>query len=373
VSYLWYWPDGGWDFDAWQQKYSPGAVHSEQSGVSHPVPLVHAVWSGEEGVTHWEAERAKWRKVSDELLGTVCDIPPDTPDWELLGPEVYCSALPAPYTLRRLRYRLTDREWGYAWLLKPQNLPYPRPAVIALHQTNPSGKTEVVGLEVSGSDDYMHYGAELAARGFVVLAPDAIAFGERAAGHGHALYHSAEEFFTTHPEGSVMAKMTFDLSRAVDLLHVMPDVVSDRIGCIGHSHGGYGTLFAMIAEPRIKAGVISCGMNLLRNDPSPERWWRKTALIPRLGTYERDLTQTPLDFHHWTALVAPRPLMVVAGTRDRIFPHVGRAPWLHLVRQVYALYGAEDSLHAWIFDGEHAFPPSARLEAYQMLARTLAR
>ncbi|MFD2082519.1 Dienelactone hydrolase family protein [Actinopolymorpha cephalotaxi] len=372
MSYLWYWPDGGWDFAAWKARQSWEPVVSEQSGAADPLPLLPDC-APEERLERWERARSGWQAVSAQMLGSVTDVPPATMVWEHLGDEFVVSP-PAPghaYAMRRLRYSLTDEEWGYAWLLTPSDAAAPRPAVIALHQTTASGKAEVVGLETTGDVSHVQYAAELAARGFVVLAPDAIAFGERQAGHANARYRSAAEFFAAHPDGSVMAKMAFDVSRAVDLLHLLPQADASRIGCIGHSHGAYGTLFAMLAEPRIAAGVVSCGLNLLRRDPSPHRWWSQTALIPRLGLYAPAVEQTPLDFHHWLALVAPRPLMVVAGTRDAIFPDLEEARWLDGVREVYAAYGAESSFVPWVFDGPHTFPPAARHQAYRMLTDAL--
>jgi dipeptidyl aminopeptidase/acylaminoacyl peptidase len=370
VSYLWYWPDGGWDFEEWCRGHSWEPVYSEQSGRSEPLPLVLDPLKPE-SAGEWERSAERWRRVSDEVLSAVSDRPPQTMRWEFLGEELTSTSRPV-YSLRRLRYTLTEDEWGYAWLLVPRGARRPRAAVIALHQTSLSGKSEVIGLERSGPDDYMHYAVELAAEGFVVLAPDAIGFGERQAGHGNAYYRSARQFYEAHPEGSVVAKMVFDVSRAVDLLERLPEVDGARIGCIGHSHGGYGTLFAMAHEPRIEAGVISCGMNLLRDDPKAHRWWRQTALIPRLGFYKGRIEQTPMDFHHWLALVAPRPVMVVAGTDDEVFPNCAAlSSRLELVRAVYELSGAGKNLEAWIFEGAHSFPPEARRQAYHTLAGVL--
>ncbi len=273
------------------------------------------------------------------------------------------------YSLRRLRYTLTDEEWGYAWLLVPSGAATPRPAVIALHQTVPQGKLEPAGLE---GDPEQACGEELARQGFVVLAPDAIGFGERQAGHKNAHYRSADQFFAAHPDGSVMAKMAYDARRAVDLLQSLPEVDGARVGCIGHSHGGYGTLFAMLHDDRIRAGVVSCGVTLLRADPAPERWWRRTALIPRLGFYEGQIAQAPVDFHHWLALAAPRPLLVSVALKDRIFPNTDQVPpGLEMVREVYRLYGAGDALQTHVFDGGHSFPHDARTRAYELLEHAL--
>src|SRR3712207_7054539 len=45
-----------------------------------------------------------------------------------------------------------------------------------------------------------------------------LAFGERQSGHRNSKYKSAEQFFAAQPHGSVMGKMAFDTSRAIDFL-----------------------------------------------------------------------------------------------------------------------------------------------------------
>jgi dienelactone hydrolase len=369
MSFLWYWPAGGWDFDVWKRRQTWEPVSSPQSGQANPLPLVPPAGASREG---WEASAKTWRGVSDQVLGMLGDKAPAKMRWQWLG-ETY---LTRHYELRRLRYTLTDDEWGYAWLLTPlpQKQRFPGAAVIALHQTSVNGKAEPVGLDwVEDERAGVYYAREMAERGFTVLAPDAIAFGERQSGHRNSKYKSADEFFSTHPQGSVMGKMAFDTSRAVDLLQQLPETRARKIGCVGHSHGAYGTLFAMVADQRITAGVMSCGVSLLRDDPSPERWWRRTALIPRLGYYDGDMAKTPIDFHHWLALCAPRPLFVIGGTQDTIFPNQAALPKrLDAVREVYALYGAKDALESDVFDGPHSFRDPSRERAYAMLAKVLA-
>ena len=361
MSYLWYWPAGGWDFDAWKTGHTWERVTSPQSGRWDLLP------PAPKGATlePWLAAREGWLQIVQELLGTVSDAPPVNPRWDILESYVEPS-----YDRHRVRYALTDAEWGYAWLLIPRPDGRKRPAVIALHQTVPQGKDEPVGLK---GDPQLAYGKELAERGFVVLAPDAIAFGERLGSHPHAHYHSATAFFQAHLQGSVMAKMVFDVQLAVDVLQALPEVDGAKIGCIGHSHGAYGTLFAMLFEPRLRAGVLSCGFTTLRTDLTPQRWWRSTALLPRLGFYEDCIEQTPLDFHHLLALIAPRPLMVVAGLHDPIFPNTTTMPEvLAHARNIYRLYNVQSCLRQWVFNGPHAFPLTARTSAYHLLERWLS-
>jgi dienelactone hydrolase len=371
VSFLWYWPSGtssGWDFDAWKSKHDWTPIDSDQSGKKEPLPLVSPDMTREQ----WQRDAIpKWKKISEQVLGSLSDGPPTNFRAEALGAEYRTRR----YAMQRYRYSLTDEEWGYAWLLTPQERKFPNAAVIALHQTACSGKNEPVGIDMTPDERAgVYYAHEMAERGWVVFAPDAIAFGERQSGHRNTKYHSADEFFTAQPHGSVMGKMAFDTSRACDFLtQKLPELNVKKIGCVGHSHGGYGTLFAMLADPRIAAGVISCGLSLLRDDPTPERWWRRTALIPRLGFYESDITKSPIDFHHWMALVAPRPVMVIGGAQDTIFPNgAALRGRLAEVQKVYSLYGEKDAITWDIADAPHSFRDAAREKAYKMLAKALS-
>jgi predicted esterase len=55
------------------------------------------------------------------------------------------------------------------------------------------------------------------------------------------------------------------------------------------------------------------------------------------------------------ALIAPRPLLVISGRRDPIFPITAtRRAWSGL-KQVYDLLGASGRLEKDFFDGGHAW------------------
>lgn len=368
MSFLWYWPHGGWDVDRWKKNHPWEPVRSEQSDHKELLPISPDITREQ-----WDAQRTRWKSISDRILGTLTDKPPTTMRHEFLTEPLERGGDEKPVLMRRLRFPLTDHEWCYAWLLTPKDDRKQRPAVIALHQTVMQGKNEPVGLE--GQPGYptgMDYGLKVARQGFTVLAPDAIAFGERAAEHSNTFYRSADQFFAAHPEGSVMGKMMYDVSRAVDLLQTMPDVDSDRIGIIGHSHGAYGTLFAMIGDERLKAGVISCGLTTLRTDPTPQRWWRMTALMPRLSYYQGNIEQTPIDFHLWLALIAPRPLYVSAGLHDTIFPETGNLPRvMEMLKPVWDAYGAGEQLRSRIYPGPHDFPVESQDGAFKLLRDAL--
>ena len=83
------------------------------------------------------------------------------------------------YFREKIEYSVECGERIKAYLLIPNALDRPAPAVFCHHQHAGAfhlGKSEVVGLD---GDSDQAYAVELAQRGYVTFAPDAIAFEER--------------------------------------------------------------------------------------------------------------------------------------------------------------------------------------------------
>ena len=101
--------------------------------------------------------------------------PPHCP----LNPTVLGAVDCGAYVRRTVEYAVEEAERIKSLLLLPRNAGEKTPAIIAHHQHAGQfdlGRSEVVGL--AGNPDQA-YGAELAERGYVVIAPDALAFEER--------------------------------------------------------------------------------------------------------------------------------------------------------------------------------------------------
>ncbi|MGC9329988.1 MAG: alpha/beta fold hydrolase, partial [Candidatus Hinthialibacter sp.] len=238
-----------------------------------------------------------------------------------------------------------------------------------LHQTVAQGKEEPCGVE---GNSELALALELVREGFVCIAPDVIGFGERTP-PGAPPYHDALKFYRKHPDWSFLGKMAWDVRQIVNYLETLSFVDAYRIGCIGHSHGGYGTLFAAIFEPRISAAVVSCGFTTLRKDPAPERWSHLTALMPRLGFYVDRIEEAPFDWHEILACVAPRLFFLWSTLNDSIFPATDNFPEIfEEVKSVYGLYGASEYFHPLLEEGPHSFPQKQRREAYDWLRANLS-
>ncbi|MGB9624085.1 MAG: dienelactone hydrolase family protein, partial [Phycisphaerae bacterium] len=298
----------GHSFEQWRRISGAAtrpAVTSPQAGEKDLLELLRTAGPDSPRITsaaQWQAKQARIRRVLQAFLGEPTNLAVPAPE------AVVLDETPVDDHIRRhIRIRCEPDDWIPAYLLIPRSAPAgPGPVVIVLHQTVTQGKDEPAGIR---GDPSMFIARELVARGWMCLVPDVIGFGERLpegatrrlsrpgtdtrAATGPSAtqpappqpYDNIAEFFERHPHWSVMGKMIWDVSRCIDYLETLPEVDRRRIGCIGHSHGAYGTIFAAAFDPRIAAAAASCGFTTLRTDPRPERWSHLTPLLPSLGFY----------------------------------------------------------------------------------------
>jgi hypothetical protein len=122
------------------------------------------------------------------------------------------------YVRETIEYAVEADERIRSFLLVPKHINRTVPAIFAHHQHARQfhlGKSEVVGL---AGDPDQAYAAELAQRGYVVIAPDALAFEERNWSNpsGDAEYF---ELATRLVQGkTLLAKCLHDVSVAIDYL-----------------------------------------------------------------------------------------------------------------------------------------------------------
>lgn len=248
-----------------------------------------------------------------------------------------------------------------AWLLAPDSASTERTGILCLHQTIRVGKDEAAGL--AGSPN-LHYGLELARRGFVTLCPD-----YPYPGYGESTVDPYDLGYA-----SAAMKGIWNHQIAVDLLIEWAGVRPDRIGSIGHSLGGYNTLLLAAFDPRIHTAVTSCGFTRFtwNNDEGKGRFgdisdWGVRHHMPRITErYGSRCENMPFDFPDVLAAICPRPLFINAPEED-FFRVEGVRETIELVRPLYARQGVADHLEVILPEGKHDFPDEARLKAYAFL------
>jgi dienelactone hydrolase len=211
------------------------------------------------------------------------------------------------YRIERLRYQTMPGVRAAAYLFIPENLAAPAPAILA-----PPGHGNGINDFAFNRDSYFRsYVHELARRGFVVLAPEHIGFGERvlATNDGtHPYYTGAAQLlgFTMY------GVFTRELERALDVLPSLPEVDAGRIGCYGISLGGATTLLLAALDARVRAACVSGFFTSFRSS------FLDVAHCACGNVQDLALHCEHVDL---AALVAPRPLLLEIGRADTGFPY----------------------------------------------------
>lgn len=336
-----------------------GADREANRNPFYPDKLRLLSWREPDGVERPITSAAEWPRRRAHILAAMNEV---------MGPEpaaasgsvrfqIHEEAVLTNCVRQRITFVADDPAHPVpAYLFRPLAPAAVRPAMLCLHQTTPEGKAEPAGL--SGKPN-LHYALELAARGYVTLAPDYPNFGDLRRDAYQAGYASATRL------GIVNHR------RAIDLLSGLAGVDAARIGVIGHSLGGHNALFLAAQDSRVRAVVTSCGFNSFFKYASGDlTGWSHAGYMPRIKTaYGCDPKRMPFDFTEVLAAIAPRAVFINAPQHDDNFELSGVMDCLAAARPVYRLLGANDALVAEHPDCAHDFPPATRAQAYAWLDR----
>lgn len=343
-----------------------------------------------------EAWRAQGRAKMRELLSYEPEPAPQ--DAEILE-----TTKKEGYTRYLVRYSVTSDRKTEAYLLIPDGLAKPAPAVIALHCHSGFyyfGKEKAAGIEnppkilqelMQNTYGGRPFADELARRGFVVLAPDAFYFGSQRidpdtlpdrftmalrreqpgsdgyirAFHALASQHESLLAKTIFSAGATWPGILLQGDRAsVDYLLTRPEVDPNRIGCMGLSIGGFRSSHLFALDPRIKAGVVAGWMTTFRSllfDHLNSHTWM--LYVP--GQYAW------LDEPDLVTLNAPRPLMVINCRKDTLFTMEGMQAAEAKIAAVYAKMGAPDHFLCKYYDEPHSLKIPAQNDAIDWLEKWL--
>ena len=145
---------------------------------------------------------------------------------------------------------------------------------------------------------------------------------------------------------TLIGERVFDVDRGIDYLMTREDVIPERIGLMGNSGGGTTTVFSAALLDRLKFAMPSCYFCTFRDS------------IMAIGhcqcNFVPDLLQEA-EMADVLGLFAPRPVVVVAGKDDTIFPIKGVRKAFEQLKRIYAAAGAEDRCKLVVGEGGHRF------------------
>jgi dienelactone hydrolase len=260
----------------------------------------------------------------------------------------------------------------------------PFPAVLLLHDhgsrfdigkekmIRPWGDEARLASALEWSDRHFSgrfVGDELAARGYAVLAVDALGWSDR----GPLTYEDQQALAANLSNlGSSLAGLTaHEDVRAAAFLASLPEVDATRVAALGFSMGAYRAWQLAALSPDVRAAIAVGWMTTLKEMMVPgNNTLRGQSAYHMLhpGLYRH------LDIPDIAAIAAPRPLLFYAGALDDLFPAAGVAAAYAKMRAVWDSQGAGDRLVTKVWpDHEHVFTADMQDEAYAWLDAWLDR
>lgn len=241
-------------------------------------------------------------------------------------------------------------------LLIPKTGRPPFPVVICL-QGHSSGMHISLGRPKYKGDEKVikggdrDHGIRAVGQGYAALVLEQRQFGERkdrrpkkVRGVGHPCHHGTMVALLLGR--TMIGERVWDISRAIDVLEKFPEIDVSRVGCMGNSGGGTASYFSACLEPRIKVAMPSCYIctfkdSIGRIDHCMDNY------IPGALRY--------FDMGDLAGLIAPRPLIVVAGRKDAIFPIKGVIETYKTIDAVYKKAGVPESCRLVVGHEGHRF------------------
>jgi dienelactone hydrolase len=249
-----------------------------------------------------------------------------------------------------------------AYVCLPKDADLPCPFFICL-QGHTSGAHNSVALDrehdtrriaVEGDRDF---GIGCMARGIGALCIEQRAFGYRRESKQrqvspHGCHDAAMQALMLGR--TLLGERVYDVERGLDYLETRPEVDRSRVGVMGNSGGGTVSLFAAAVLPRLALAMPSCYFCTFA-DSMMSIYHCADNYVPGLFRYA--------EMADVMGLFAPRPVVIVAGKTDPIFPVAAVKKAFKHLQRIYAAAGAADRCRLVIgpeghrFYAELAWPP----------------
>ena len=329
-----------------------------------------------------EKDFAKWKAQARHVLAECMQNLQPAP--KAYAMEVTDREQRDGYEARKIRFNLFEWSRVPAYLLVPEGKG-PFPAIVLLHDHGAHfsiGKEKMVrpfhvAPEVmedadqwaSQCYDGQYVGDYLARHGYVVLAVDALFWGER--GRKEGTSYDAQQALASNflqMGASWGAFINVDDMRSAEFLASLPFVDKERVGSLGFSMGAYRSWMLAALTDVVRASASICWMNTTEHLMTLTNNQNKggsayAMLIPALRRY--------LDYPHVASIACPKPTLFFNGTRDKLFPIEGVRDAYREMEAVWKSQGASDHLVTKLWDEKHFFNKEMQKETLEFFDRWL--
>lgn len=324
----------------------------------------------------------KWRTdARDIVMQCMQNLPPAPAEYNMT---VIATERRNGYEARKIRFNVSGWYSIPAYLLVPDGKG-PFPAVVMLHDHGAHfsiGKEKMVrpfGVSpevLADADDWaercydnQYTGDYFAQNGYVVIAIDALFWGERGRKEGVS-YEGQQALASNFLQmgASWGAFINMDDVRSAEFLASLPMVDKERVGCLGFSMGAYRSWMLAALTDCIKASASICWMNTTNHLMTLTNNQNKggsaySMIIPGLRRY--------LDYPHTASIACPKPTLFFNGTKDKLFPVEGVQDAYAIMRSVWESQHATDRLVTKIWEEKHFFNRQMQKETLEFFDKWL--
>ena len=243
---------------------------------------------------------------------------------------------------KRIRFTFESEVGAFVpcYLLVPNGEEKKRPVAITL-QGHATGFHNSIGIpKYEGDEAYITRGdfaVQAVKQGFVALAIEQRAMGERKTkihdpdGFRMCAFLSLMAFELGR---TIIGERMWDVSKAIDALSVFEKYCDlDKILITGNSGGGTMSFYAACLDERIKLSVPSCAFCSYETSIMA-MYHCACNFIPDILNY--------FEMEDMACLIAKRPLAIVTGGKDYLFPLEGVEKSFEVVKAIYEKEGVAD-------------------------------
>jgi cephalosporin-C deacetylase-like acetyl esterase len=298
---------------------------------------------------HWETIKEQRRVELLDMLG-LNPLPRRTP----LRVQVTGTIEKPGYTIEKLAFESLPKIYATANLYVPKSRTSRLPAIVYVcgHSVSPHGSKV----------QYQHHAITFAKHGYVCLIIDPIQIAETFALH-HGVYNL--EMPEWYALGYTPAGVeVWNVIRALDYLETRPEVDPERLGITGRSGGAAMSWFSAAVDSRLKVAVPVMGNSTYAANVAANTQKRHCDCMFPINIHQHDLMTQG-------ALIAPRPLHMMHGKQDELFPVPGYEEFAAKIGKLYRDYGSEAQFKNTVVDTGHKDSDYLREEAVHWFDRYL--
>ncbi|MGW8314798.1 MAG: dienelactone hydrolase family protein [Bacteroidales bacterium] len=321
---------------------------------------------------------SRWKQMAREkVMECVMYHPPEVP----FSPVVIDQEQRDGYVAQKVVFNLSADSRVMGYMLIPDGKG-PFPAVLLLHDHGGRfdiGKEKMIRpfhdsirrmesarewVETNYSGRFV--GDELAKKGYVCFATDALNWGDRGGGGYEGQQALASNLM--YLGSSLAGVMAYEDMRAAAFLAGNPRVDPANVVALGHSMGGFRAWQVAALSEYITAGVAVCWMATVKGLASPGNNLTRgnssyNMLHPGIHNY--------LDFPDIASMACPKPMLFYNGLRDHLSPVNSVEDAYRKMHAVWDSQQAGPQLETQLWDYGHIFNAEMQEGAFQWMEAIL--